>query len=295
MMAPAPPRVHLVRGSAWGRFWGLLWRALVAFADDNCFGMAKGAAYSSLLAFFPLLASLAAILAQVKADSVSRVISRFLFEVVPPGSEDLVRYVFIVKGQRPAALLVLASLLAVLGASGVMNSLMQGFQAAYKIPRGRPFFKQQGVAILLVFLVTVPAVGASLLIIFGTRTEQTIMTMLGVLPDGENLRWSVVVLSRTLRYAVAFATTVFVNGLLYYFGPNRRLKFSSVWPGAVLATTLSLLVTSGFALYVRHIANYNLLYGSVGAFIALLVWMFLLAAIAIVGCEFNAERERLLI
>ncbi len=61
MMAPATPRVHLVRGSAWSRFWRLLWRALVAFADDSCYGMAKGAAYSSLLAFFPLLASLAAI------------------------------------------------------------------------------------------------------------------------------------------------------------------------------------------------------------------------------------------
>lgn len=287
------PRVYLVHANLWGRFWGLLWRAMVAFSDDNCFGIAKGAAYSCLLAFFPVLASIAAILAQANADSVSHVISRFLFEVVPPGSEDLVRYVFIVKGQRPALLLVLAAVLAVLGASGVMNSLMEGFQAAYKLPGGRPFFRQQAVAILLVFMVTIPGLCASLLILFGTHTEQTITGLLHVLPDGADLRWWVVALSRALRYGVACATLVLVNGLLYYLGPNRPMRFKGVWPGAFLATVLSLLTTSCFAWYARNIANYNVLYGSVGAFIALLVWMYLLSAIAMLGCEFNAERERL--
>jgi membrane protein len=51
--------------------------------------------------------------------------------------------------------------------------------------------------------------------------------------------------------------------------------------------------TKGFASYVRHIAHYNVMYGSIGGSIALLVWMYLMAAIAIFGCEFNAEVERL--
>jgi len=62
----------------------------------------------------------------------------------------------------------------------------------------------------------------------------------------------------------------------------------------MLATVLWSLATSGFALYVRHIANYNVVYGSLGAVIALLVWMYLLAVIALFGCEYNAVRERLL-
>jgi membrane protein len=66
-----------------------------------------------------------------------------------------------------------------------------------------------------------------------------------------------------------------------------------VWPGAWLATILWLIATSGFAWYVRNIANYNVLYGSIGAVIALLVWMYLLAVIALVGCEYNAVRGRL--
>jgi membrane protein len=80
--------------------------------------------------------------------------------------------------------------------------------------------------------------------------------------------------------------------LLYYFGPYRRQRWKFVWPGAILATVLWLACTSGFGWYVRHMGSYNVMYGSIGAGIALLVWMYLLAAIALIGCEFNAEYER---
>ena len=93
---------------------------------------------------------------------------------------------------------------------------------------------------------------------------------------------------------VALGATVLITGLIYYTGPNRPMRFASVWPGAFLATMLWLLATTVFALYVRHIAKYNVLYGSIGAVIALLVWMYLLAVIALFGCEYNAVRERLL-
>ena len=59
-----------------------------------------------------------------------------------------------------------------------------------------------------------------------------------------------------------------------------------------LATVFWLLATAGFGWYVRHLANYNVLYGSVGTSIALLVWMYLMSLIALLGCEFNAEFER---
>jgi membrane protein len=65
-----------------------------------------------------------------------------------------------------------------------------------------------------------------------------------------------------------------------------------VWPGAFLTTVLWLPATAGFGWYVGHIANYNVLYGSVAAGIVLLVWMYLLSVIALLGCEFNAEYER---
>jgi membrane protein len=66
-----------------------------------------------------------------------------------------------------------------------------------------------------------------------------------------------------------------------------------VWPGAVLATALWFATTLLFAWYVRNIANYNVMYGSIAAVIALLVWMYLLALIAFIGCEFNVEWEKM--
>ncbi|MDQ6666303.1 MAG: YihY/virulence factor BrkB family protein, partial [Acidobacteriota bacterium] len=100
-------------------------------------------------------------------------------------------------------------------------------------------------------------------------------------------------LSRIARYVIAFGATVALTTTLYYFGPFRRQRWSKVWPGAVLATVLWLGATAGFAWYVRHLSNYNVMYGSIGTSIALLVWMYLMAVIAILGCEFNAEYERM--
>jgi len=95
-----------------------------------------------------------------------------------------------------------------------------------------------------------------------------------------------------MRYLVAFGTTATLMAMLYYYGPYRRQRWRAVWPGAILATILWLLATLGFGWYVRNISNYNLLYGSVGTSIALLSWMYILALIALFGCEFNAESER---
>jgi membrane protein len=292
-MTPASPSLYLERPGPVQRFWGLFRQAGIAAFEDNCFGIAKGAAYSSLLAFFPVLASLAAILASVNANAVERVFSRLLFQVIPPGTEDLVRSQLRARSQQSGWLILLATLLSIWAASGAMMTLMEGFQAAYRLPSGRPFLKQRSVAILLVFIVAVPAVGSSVLIVFGARIEQWMLAALGLAPE-EDLRTSVILAFGLLRYVVALGATVLVTGLMYYTGPNRTMRFPSVWPGAILATVLWLLATSVFALYVRHIAKYNVLYGSIGAVIALLVWMYLLAVIALFGCEYNAIRERLL-
>ena len=272
-------------------FW-LLRRSVIAAFDDGCFGAAKGAAYSALLSFFPILASSAAILVQMRAQFVSRIVERTLSEIVPPDSVDLVVEQFRATGSRPLALLIVAGLISVWAASGVIKSLMEGFQAAYRVPRNRGFVRQNAVAIALVLLSAVPLVCATLLVVFGNQAERVVLNGLKVDPVLNPLAPTWEWLSRMARYAVAVVTTVVVTSVLYYFGPYRRQRWRYVWPGATLATVLWLLATSGFAWYVRHIAHYNVMYGSVGAGIALLVWMYLTAVIALVGCEFNAEYER---
>jgi membrane protein len=274
------------------RLWRLLIRTFIVAFEDNCFGIAKGAAYSALLAFFPVLASLAAILVQVRAEAVAHLIAQFLVGIVPPGSEELVQYEFAIRGQRPAWLIGLAAMLSLWGASGAMISLMEGFQAAYRLPSGRPFLKQRLVAILMTFTLAIPALGASFLILFGARLEPVFYERLGFAVEGEQIRIGVRILGSLARYLIALGTVVLVTGLLYYFGPNTSIKLRKVWPGALIATFFWGLNTGGFAWYVRNIANYNVMYGSIGAVIALVVWMYLMAVIALLGCEFNAERER---
>jgi membrane protein len=272
----------------------LLKRTLLSALDDGCFGIAKGAAYSALLSFFPILTSAATILVQTRADFVARTLSQFLQQIVPPGSEEIVVNQFRVKGQRPVALLIVAGVLSLWAASSVVKSLMEGFHAAYRTPRSRSFLHETGVAISLVMLAAVPAIGASALVLFGGEVERAVLKGLSVDPILDPVAGLWQMLSRIARYAVAFGATATLTAMLYYFGPYRRQRWSRVWPGAILATLLWLGATSGFAWYIRNITNYNVLYGSIGTGIALLVWMYVLAAIAILGCEFNAEYERML-
>src|SRR6202020_3687084 len=110
-MTPASPSLYLERPGPVQRFWGLFRQASIAAFEDNGFGIAKGAAYSSLLAFFPVLASLAAIFASVNASAVARVFSRLLFQVIPPGTEDLVRTQFTAPAARARWVSLLWSIL----------------------------------------------------------------------------------------------------------------------------------------------------------------------------------------
>ena len=268
----------------------LFGRALWSAHTDGCYAIAKAAAYSGLLSFFPVLTTLTAILVQANAKAVSSNLARFFFEVVPPGSEEFVLYVFSERGTRPFWLLVVATLLAIWAASGVMVSLMDGFQAAYRVPNTRNFWRQRGIAILLVFVVALPAIGASSLLFFGEAVERTVLVSLGYQATaiaGE-VKW----VSGLVRLLITFGTVVFVTAMLYRFGPSRTRAYRRLWPGAVVATLLWLLATMAFSWYVQNIGSYNVLYGSIGAVIALLVWLYLLAGIALVGCEFNAEGER---
>jgi membrane protein len=273
----------------------LLWllrRSFIAAFDDGCIGVAKAAAYSALLSFFPVLTSAAAILVQSHAEFVWRPLENALSQIVPPGSQDLVVQQFRVTGARPITLIFVAGLISLWAASGVIKSLIEGFHAAYRVPRNRGFLQQSGVAMGLVLVAAIPLLGASLLIVFGGQVERVVMAWIRVDPLLNPFAWVWQWLSRLIRYVLAFGATASVTALLYYFGPYRPQRWRFVWPGAFVSTFLWLAATAGFAWYARNIAHYNVMYGSIGAGIALLVWMYVLAFVALVGCEFNAQYER---
>jgi len=285
------PNIYMADVGILTRFWSRLRAAFQATYQDGSFGTAKGAAYSALLAFFPVLTTLAAVLVQANADSVARTTARLLYDVIPPGTEDVVRALFTVKGRRPTTLLVGAVVLSVWASSGVMMSLMEGFRAVYRIPSGRSFIKERAVAMWLVLVAAIPLLGASALIVIGNRARRSFVSWLG-LTRGDDLGGWVALGGQIFSFGIALIAIVIVMALVYYVGPNRKQIFRRVFPGAVLATVLWLLSTLAVGWYLRDIANYNLLYGGVGAGLALLVWSYILCVITLFGCAYNAVGER---
>ncbi len=286
------PNIYIADVGVLTRFWSRLRAAAISTAEDGCLGTAKGAAYSSLLAFFPVLTTLAALLVQANADAVARTIARLLSDVIPPGTEDVVRALFIVKGRRPTGLLAGAVVLAIWASSGVMMSLLEGFRAIYRIPSGRSILKERAVALWLVLIAAIPILGASALIVFGNRARRSFIEWLGLTSDANGLRGWLQLAGQALSFAIAMAAIVLVMALVYYFGPNRKQTFRGVLPGAVLATVLWLLATLAVGWYLRDISNYNVLYGGVGAGLALLVWSYVLSVITLFGCAYNAVGQQ---
>ena len=285
------PNIYTADVGILTRFWSRLRAAFQSTYEDGCFGISKGAAYSSLLAFFPVLTTVAAVLVQANADAVARTTARLLYDVIPPGTEDVVRALFTVKGQRPTALLIGAIVLSIWASSGVMMSLMEGFRAVYRIPSGRSFVKERVVGMWLVLVAAFPLLGASALIVLGNRARRSFVSWLGV-TRGDDLRGWVALGGQIFSFAIALLAIVIVMALIYYVGPNRKQIFRRVFPGAVLATILWLLSTLAVGWYIRDIANYNVLYGGVGAGLALLVWSYILCVITLFGCAYNAVGER---
>jgi len=285
------PNIYIAEVGIVTRFWSRLRAAFQSTYEDGCFGIAKGAAYSSLLAFFPVLTTVAALLVQTNADAVARTTARLLYDVIPPGTEDVVRALFTVKGRRPTALLVGAVVLSIWASSGVMMSLMEGFRAVYRIPSGRSFVKERAVGMWLVLVAALPLLGASALIVLGNRARRSFVFWLG-LTRGDDLRGWVAIGGQLFSFGIALLAIVIVMALIYYVGPNRKQVFRRVFPGAVLATILWLVSTLAVGWYIRDIANYNVLYGGVGAGLALLVWSYILCVITLFGCAYNAVGER---
>lgn len=292
-MTPAL-KLHLFPPGLLPRLWSFLGSAALGVYRDDCLGTAKGVAYSALLAFFPVLTTLAAILFQVKADATSRTIAHLLYDVVPPGTAETVKMLFVVHGARPQWVLISAILLALWAASGAIVSLIEGFRAIYRTHDARSFLLERLLSMFLVFTSLLPVLGASALIVFGNRLERSVIGWIGLSnpSDASELAGWVKLGGLGLRFLVAFGAIVAASSILYYFGPERKQSFRQILPGAVVATILWLLATVGFGWYVRHIVDYNVLYGGVGAGLALLVWMYVLAVILFFGCEFNSEREK---
>lgn len=287
-----PPVRHWTRRLRW--FWLVLRRAAVTFFVNGNLGRAKAAAYSAFTALFPLLTTTATILVYADANRVQRTLAGLLAEVLPPGTETFVAVAPIGRGDPPIGLLASMVLVSLWAGSGVMMTLLEGFQLAYRTPGARGFLHQRLIAVFLVLASGLPVMIASSLLVVGPQVEEAALRAIGLVNTyGVELQDGVVAVGHVVRFLLTFSAIVLGASALYHFGPEHPDRsWRRVLPGALLASALWGVATAGFAWYVRNLANYSLLYGSIGTVIVLLVWMYLLSLVALYGCEYNAERTR---
>ena len=265
------------------RFLKLLQRAFWRAIQHDAFAVAKAAAYSSILTLFPALLVVGSVLATSKKTAVVLVeLSYAVGRVLPAGSASAIAYL---KGtiQQPVRLLITTSLITLWTASGVMVSWMEGFRNAYQLPKIWGLVKERLIAFLLVIMAGIPMTFATLLVAFGTQIETRMVYYLG-----HDFGPYLFLLWTIIRWIIAVCTSVAVIALIYHHAVPRTQPWHTVLPGSLIATVLWYSTTTLFGWYLRHYADYSLIYGSLGAAIALLVWMYLISVVILIGAEFNA-------
>lgn len=257
-----------------------IWRGF----EHDCFAIAKGAAYSAILTIFPLFLVVASVLAAShKTESFLGELSSAVGQIMPPGARSAAMHYFEGGQHHPVRLIYSASLIALMAASGVMISWMEGFRNAYRLPREWGVVKERAVSLFLVLLSFAPMTAATILVGFGN----TIQTWL-LQHSNKEIGLAVILFWQLGRWAISTLTSIAVLSLVYHWGIPRTQPFYRVLPGATLATVAWFLATVGFGWYVTKYANYTAIYGSLGAAIAMLVWTYIVSIVVLIGAEFNA-------
>jgi membrane protein len=265
------------------RFMRLLRLAFWRAFQHDAFSIAKASAYSSILTFFPALLVLGSLLATSrKGAPYLREISYALSRILPAGSNTAMNFL---RGasQRPVGLLVTASLLTLWTASGVMISWMEGFRRCYELPKIWGLVKERLISFALVVLAGLPMTFSTLLIAFGSKIETRILFY-----TAHEFSPYILLMWTSIRWIIATLTSIAVIALIYHNAVPRTQPWHSVIPGATLATGMWFSSTLLFGFYLQHYADYSIIYGSLGAAIALLVWMYMVSLVILVGAEFNA-------
>ena len=302
-------------GRSWTHLWGLarlLQRAVRSAVEHDALTVAQAVAYSSIVALFPTLIVAAAIVSLLPDFLPFRVqLAIFFDRIVPSSALPLLEGYFSAAQRSQTAGALLGSLgVSFVGAGNVMSTLMEGFRRAHGLPVVHgSFLERRGRALALVPLSLVPMAVASALVVFGHTLTHWLA---GSVPP--SLRPLFFALALLLRWALPLAGSTGILAVIYHLGtdpttgmwerlqpwlrePWNLLRHQWSWraslPGATLATAMWFVATLLFGFYVTRFANYSRVYGSLGAGIALMIWLYIIALCILVGSEFNAQRLKL--
>ncbi|WP_433318239.1 YihY/virulence factor BrkB family protein [Micromonospora chersina] len=281
-----------VRQLSWATWRGVLVRAGRNFVKDNCADWAAALTYYGVLALFPSTIVVVALVGLVSDGprTVDTVIdlAREIGAGSVVGNDAFVTVVRnVVEQQGSAKVLLSFGLLGALwSASGFIGAFTRASNAIYGVEEGRPFYRlrpvQIGLAGLSLVLLAVVAVG---LIVSGPVTD-----FVGDRLHAGGLTRQVWTVAKWPLLALVAMTLL---SLLFWIAPNvRQPRFRWLTPGGALALLAWVVASFGFGLYVANFGSYDVTYGSLGAVIAFLVWLYLSNCALMLGVQVNAELQR---
>ena len=270
--------------------WATLKRTIREFQDDNLTDWAAALTYYAVLAIFPGLIVLIAILGLVgQHPQTTDALLGIVRDVGPESAVDTFRGPIegVVKSNGGAgALLGIGLLFAIWSASAYIGAFIRAMNAIYEVEEGRPFWKRRPLQVVItVAMVLLLALIAISIVVTGPLA-QAVGDAIGVGDTAVTL-WNIV------KWPVIVVVVMAMFAVLYYAAPNvRQPRFRLVTPGGVVAVLGWLVVSAGFGLYVANFGSYDKTYGSLGGVIVFLVWLWLSNVAVLFGAEFDAELER---
>ena len=266
------------------KWWGASMGVMNTMDERNLGLIAAGTGFFAMLALFPGVAALIAIWGLVADPAMVQAQLVLVQRLVPADAyaifdDQLTRLTTAEVGTLGWATVISTSLSLWWARSGVA-SLIRGLNAVYREEHRGPLRR-----IISSVLVTLALIGMLLVALVAVVIAPILMA---VLPLGDFTAWLV----ELSRWSVAAVTLIFGLGIIYRYGPNRRAaKVPWVSPGAVVAIVIWGAGSWAFSFYLSNFGRYNEVYGSLGAVVALLMWLYLSCYVTLLGAALNAELE----
>ena len=263
----------------------ILWRTYARINDDRLLATAAGVVFFGLLAVFPAVTALVSFYGLFAAPSTIGANLQTLSLMLPEGSfqivQDQIARVVDKGGTALGWTFLFGLALAVWSANAGTKAVIDALNVAYEEREKRSFMKLN----LMSLAFTMGGIVALLLMVGAVVAYPLALDHLGLAPESQFI-------VSLARWPLMFATLLFALGILYRFGPSRRApRWEWLSVGTLVAGLLWIAGSSAPSWYLQNVGNYNATYGSLGAAIGLMMWMWMSAIIVLCGAELNSEIE----
>lgn len=274
-----------LRNISWFQLAKRVWKEI---EKDRVFARAAELSYYFLLALFPLLIFLTSVIGIVLGSGTGtrHALFSYLARIMPPSAFQLLdATMYEVTESSGSGKLSFGLLAALWAASNGMTAITDSLNAAYDVKETRPWWKQRLVAIVLTIALSVLIVAALVLVVAGGNIGEGVANHYGFGPVFA-VAWKII------QWPVIFAALMLAFALIYYFAPDLHDQaWQWLTPGAAIGVALWLLVSLGFRVYLQFFDSYSKTYGSLGAVIVLMLWLYFTGAAVLIGGEINSEIE----